>query len=114
MAEQAEVIIKNNLVKEGNQNLEIIRYFPTGTPINNQVAKSQTDRFPLLGLLEYVIIKVPAGIDLKLCKLEIQADTDISVEYSRTNNQWKIQILPNKLLPDVPTNVNVNVNGGQP
>jgi hypothetical protein len=107
MANQADVIIKNNFANVGG--IKVLKLKETAT-----IADGSNERIPLPGPEVALVIQAPEGKDTKFCMLKVQSDVDLSVTASRTNSTWTLQIIPNELPPDVPTTVNVSVGDDEP
>jgi hypothetical protein len=71
--------------------------------------KIHQERIDLPGPEVSLVINAPEGVDTKGYYLNVRADVDLEVKYSRTHSNWTIKILPNELDAEVPTTVNVNV-----
>jgi len=111
MAEQAEVYVRNLLPGDIN----VIRKFPDGSSdLTKTIAEGNKERFPLPNPEVFLVIDAPQGVDTKDCFIKASSGIDLAVSCSRTDSNWKIQIDPNNLSPEVPTTVNVNVGENEP
>ncbi len=110
MADQADVYVKNRFTGD----VRVIRYLSSGvSDLEITISPGNEEKVLLTGTDVYLVIKPPAGKDLKLCFITVRSDVDLSVPGSRTDSLWKVQILPNSLPPEVPTTVNIEA-GDQP
>ena len=108
MADQADVYIKNALTEA----IYAVRYLSgVSSDLDITIASGDEEKILLPGTDVYLVITAPRGIDIKESSILVKSDMDLEVSCSRTNSNWKIQIMPNSLPPEVPTTVNITVGG---
>jgi hypothetical protein len=106
MANRADFYVRNALTNDIN----VIRKLPDGSiDLETAVAYGDEEMIPLQGTEVSLIINGPDGTDIKECPVKVKSDVDLAVTCSRTDSNWALQIVPNELPPDTPTDVNVYV-----
>jgi hypothetical protein len=108
MADTAEIYVTNGL----NETVTVITQFDNGSQnSNDSLANGQQKQVTLTGMDMFLLIHVPEPVDLNTCKLNVQSDIDLSVTHLRSSSNWMIRFVPNTLQPEVPTTVNVSLQG---
>jgi hypothetical protein len=110
MAEQANVYVKNNLTDAIN----VIRYcFPGGnSDLDISIASEDEEMIYLVRTQTYLVLKAPNGVDTESCPFSVSNEDLLS--WSTTDGHWTVEIKPNNLPPDTPTDVNVYVGEDPP
>jgi len=111
MAEQADFYVKNKF----SGAIDVTRNLPGGgSDLKITIAPGNEEKIYLVGTDSSLTIKAPGGIDTKGHPIDVKSDLDLAVSFSRTTNSWKINIVPNNIVPDLPTTVNISVGGDLP
>jgi hypothetical protein len=112
MADQVEVYIYN----EFTDDINITRELPDGsndldiTISQKNEEKTHSEGIFLPGPEVSLVINAPEGRDINECYIKVaKPSLDLLVLHSRTGSNWRVNIAPNDLDPEVPTTVNVNV-----
>jgi len=110
MAEQANVYVKNNLADDINA----IRYCRPGgnSDLDISIASEDEEMIYLVRTQTYLVLKAPNGVDTESCPFRVSNEDLLS--WSTTDDHWTVEIKPNNLPPDTPTDVNVYVGEDPP
>jgi len=113
MANQADVFIKNKFKPE--HSFKFKHLLPNGS-VNSEgtLPVTEEEKFFLPDTQSKIIVDPPPGFNIKDCWFSVKGMVDLNIVYSRTDNNWTINIIPNDLPPDVPTTVNVTMGGEAP
>ena len=111
MADQADVYVENALTDD----IKVLRMLPDNSiDLDTIIASGDVDRFLLLGAEMSLTINTTGGRDIRDCFIKVRSDAGVTISCSRTDANWKIQIVPSDFPPEVPTTVNVEVGGMSP
>lgn len=78
------------------------------------VTFTNDSKINLAGLEYSLLIKPPEETDIKKFPITVTSDIDLTITYSVSQGHYRVKIIPNDLVPDVPTTANVNVGTERP
>jgi hypothetical protein len=105
MADQVNVYVRNNL----SDTIGAIRYcLPGGnSDLDISITSENEEMIYLVRSQTYMTIKLPSGRDTADCPFSVSNEDLLS--WSTMDHYWTIEIKPNDLGSNVPTDVNVYV-----
>lgn len=112
MAKQAKFYVKN---KFADDVIKITRKFPDSSiDLDRTVAGNNVETVYLPNPETALVIETPGKEDIKDCYIKVASGVDLTVSCSRRKSNWTIKIDPDDLLPDIPTDANVEVGNNVP
>lgn len=105
MVDKADVYVKNNLT----DTIRAIRYcLPGGnSDLDISITSGNEEMIHLVRTESYLVIKLPSGVYTVDCPFSVSNEELLS--WSTMDDHWTVEIKPNNLLPNAPTDVNVYV-----
>lgn len=105
MAEQADVYVKNLCTDD----IQAARYCLPGDnkDLDISITNGNQEMVFLVRTETYLVIKPPSGVITQSCLFSVSNEELLSWE--TMDDQWKVEIKDNTLLPEAPTTVNVDV-----
>lgn len=105
MAEQADVYVKNHM----SDPIGVVRYcLPGGdSDLDISIGGGNEEMIYLVRSQTYMTIKLPQGVYTADCSFSVSNEELLS--WSTMDDHWTVEIKPNDLGSNVPTDVNVYV-----